>query len=146
VPAIEGARPKIPERRGNRQARRKVPKRAIPERMTGSKGQAYRQRFPRYAFNAGVSAQHAGRGADIWRNVGVRNRNAAQTALGNGDAEAADLWQGMAEAADDAAEALEDLEHWAREVQRYYAPEQDEEEEHGDVRNEEQENGYDHGT
>lgn len=103
-------------------------KKTIPERMTGSKGQTYRQRFARYSFNAGVSAQHAGRGADIWRNVGVRNRNAAQMALGNGDAEAADLWQEMAEAADDAAEALEDLEHWALKVQQYYAQEQDEEE------------------
>jgi hypothetical protein len=91
-----------------------------PKRLRGVPGETYKERFPRYAYNAGVTASYSGEYAARQRNAAKLHARAADYAGSNDDETAAELYSEMAKAALDAAEALEDLAGLASQVQEHY--------------------------
>lgn len=89
--------------------------------MRGAKGQTWDERRPRYAHNAGVSAAEAGAAATHWNKVASMCRQASRNAKNNGDLVAQRFYREMADAANDAGDALENMEHWARKVQSHFS-------------------------
>jgi hypothetical protein len=91
-----------------------------PRRLRGIPGETYEERFPRYAYNAGVTAAYSGGYAARQRNAAQLHARAARFADSNDDTGAAELYSEMSAAALDAAEALEDLADLARQVREHY--------------------------
>ena|ERR1700722_6273534 len=90
------------------------------QRLHGNPAESYEQRFARYAHNAGVTATFSDGYAARQRTAATMHRGAAANALRHGDTTAADLYDEMAKAALDAADALDDLGALARKVQAHY--------------------------
>jgi hypothetical protein len=90
------------------------------QRMRGEPAETYEERFPRYAHNAGVTAGFSGDYAARQRAAATMHRGAAASAARHGDTAAADLYDEMAKAALDAADALDDIATLARQVERHY--------------------------
>jgi hypothetical protein len=97
------------------------------ERMRGNPGETYEQRFPRYANNAGITAGYSAEYAARQRKAAGLHANAAAYARVNGDDAAAELYDEMAAAALDAAEALDDLADTARQIKEHYQDRQQQE-------------------
>jgi hypothetical protein len=92
-----------------------------PRRIRGMwASETYEERFPRYAHNAGVTAETAKRHAAEQRRAAGLHRAAAVNASQHGDPAGADLYDEMSKAALDAADALEDIADLAREAARHY--------------------------
>lgn len=93
----------------------------MPEKRLKAKSrETWEQRFPRYASNAEITAEYAEKEAARHRFSAQMHAKAARNALDHGDGRAAGLYHDMAEAAEDAADALEDLAGYAREIAEHY--------------------------
>jgi hypothetical protein len=97
------------------------------QRVRGKSSQTWEERFPRYARNADVTAGIANGYAAAMRRAAGLHRVAAVNASRHGDREGAGLYDEMAKAALDAADALADITRIARRTARHYAgkPEQE---------------------
>lgn len=89
-------------------------------RLRGNPAEAWEERFPRYAANAMLTAAAAEGYAAEQRKAARMHRAAAVHAGRHSDREGADLYDEMAKAAEDAADALEDIAAFARQVARHY--------------------------
>ncbi len=89
--------------------------------MRGSPAQPWEERFGRYAHNAAITAGYSDSYASRQRRAACMHSNAAANARSHGDTEGARLYDDMAEAALDAADALADLAILARQVAAHYA-------------------------
>lgn len=89
--------------------------------LRAKKGQTWDERRPRYAHNAGMSAAEAGAAATHWNKIARYCRQASKNAKDNSDPVAQRYYREMADAANDAADAMEDMEHWARKVQAHFS-------------------------
>ena len=90
------------------------------QREHGTSSDTWEERFPRYAGNAGLTARYATQYADRQRKAAGLHANAAAYARQHGDPAGANLYEQMAEAALDAADALEDIATLARQVAGHY--------------------------
>jgi hypothetical protein len=89
-------------------------------RLRGKTDEAWEERFPRFAANALLTAGAVEGYATEQRRAARFHRKAAVNAVRHSDQVAADLYDEMAKAADDAADALEDVATAARQVARHY--------------------------
>jgi len=93
---------------------------ADAQTMRGNPAQPWEERFPRYAHNAAITAGFSGTYAERQRRAAGMHANAASNARAHGDLTGAGLYDEMAEAALDAADALADLADFARQVAAHY--------------------------
>lgn len=92
----------------------------IPNRKKGKGWQSYEERFPRYAHNAGLTAEHAQRSMSGWARTATYSEAASENCARNGDEEGARLYHEMALAAQDAYEALRDVNDDAKDLVAYF--------------------------
>jgi len=90
------------------------------ERMQRDRDQTWEERFPRYANNAEITAKYAGQYAMRAQKSAVMHGGAADNARKHGDHTGADLYEEMAKAVLDAADAYEDVADLARKVAAHY--------------------------
>lgn len=93
---------------------------ADTQTMRGNPAQPWEERFPRYAHNAALTASYSDSYATRQRRAACMHSNAASNARAHGDLAGAGLYDEMAAAALDAADALEDLAVLARQVAAHY--------------------------
>jgi hypothetical protein len=89
-------------------------------RTRGRYPETWEERFPRYARNAALTAEVARERAEEMLAAAVMHRRAAVNADAHGDRAAADLYDEMAKAAEDATDALEDIADLALRVAAHY--------------------------
>jgi hypothetical protein len=94
--------------------------RSETERVRGNREDSWEERFPRYAHNAGVTAERAADAARWQRKASAMHAGAATNAHRHGDLTGAGLYAEMAKAALDAADALNDVVALARKVEEHY--------------------------
>lgn len=92
----------------------------IPNRKKGHGWQTYEERFPRYAHNASLTAEHAQRSMSGWARTATYSEAGAENCARNGDDEGAKLYHEMALAAQDAYEALRDVNADAKALVAYF--------------------------
>jgi hypothetical protein len=90
------------------------------ERMRGDRTETWEERWPRYANNAQITARYAHEYADRAKKAAAMHEGAAANARRHGDIIGADLYDEMAKAALDSADANEDLADLARQVAAHY--------------------------
>lgn len=93
----------------------------IPKQQRGRRGETWEERFPRYAFNAEAEAQFADKGVTRLNVSALFYHRAAGNAHRHGDVRAAELYEEMAAAALDAADATQDIADAARRVAAHYS-------------------------